>query len=97
MKENVKTIFGIFAIIGIISVFVGISNVINKSNNKTNVCAECESETEKLKTTIENLKEDIFSLEHENEILKEELNLCSDDSEAYKNYDWPKLTDGTNN
>lgn len=99
-EENIKMIWSIFAIIGIFSTLVFIYNLFDKDDN-TSSCSDYEYKIEELENELENLKSDLSSEEYSNrglesklESCEEELNLCSEDSEKYKDYEWPKLTDG---
>ena len=104
MEEKLKTVVGILAIIGIFTVLSFISGLFSNNNDDNSyICSDFETKIENLEKEIEDLKDEITFLENENkelksnlEVCKEELSLCSKDSEKYKNYEWPKLTDGAN-
>lgn len=92
-EEKVKTIIGIFAIIGALSTIFFISDLFDKDNN-TFSCSEYESKIEDLKSDLSIEENKNRELKSKLESCEEELNLCSEDSEKYKDYEWPKLTDG---
>lgn len=98
-EEKAKTIIGIFAIIGVFSVMIFISNLFDKDNNASS-CSEYESKIEDLETELENLKSDLSSEEYSNrelesnlESCKEELDICLDDC-GCSSHGSAQLTDG---
>lgn len=102
MEEKVKTIFSIFAIIGVMSTIGFISSLFDKEAEVDidYICDEYITKISSLEEEKQDLKDEqaIYEIEIEElkqqlEICNEELDDCSYDSEAYKNYDWPKLTE----
>lgn len=77
-EENIKMIFGIFAIIGIFSTLIFIYNLFNKDNN-TAACYEYKSEIEELESDIENLRAELSSEEYKNRGLENDLEICQEE------------------
>ena len=77
-EENLKMIWGIFAIIGIFSTLIFIYELFDKDDN-TPVCIEYELKIEELENEIEDLKDELSVEEDTNRELESNLEACKED------------------
>ena len=82
-EENIKTIIGIFAIIGIFSTLVFIYDLFDKDDSTidTTICEEYESKIENLEIEIEHLKDDLSVEEDKNRELENDLEVWKEEYE----------------